>query len=148
MPKFFCSISSKQHTNTISFQVHVINRVSSAISVWTNAIVLFCILVDAMPSSYGCIIVPRAVVVPVQPELAVKLLVPVGHVREKAVVLVSLHVAIGALREQRTVGIVMIDLLHASALGNYHSIVSLMVLQIEIVGGAYRIIGTLLLLGT
>ncbi len=29
----------------------------------------------------------------------------------------------------------MIGLLHASALGNYHTIVSLMILQIEIVGG-------------
>jgi len=29
----------------------------------------------------------------------------------------------------------VIGLLHASALGNYHSIVSLMILQIEIVGG-------------
>ena len=29
----------------------------------------------------------------------------------------------------------MIDLLHASALGNYHSIVSLMILQVEMVGG-------------
>ena len=78
-------------------------------------------------------------VVPVEAELAVQLL---------AVVLETLHVAVGALCKQGTVGIVMIDLLHASALGNYHSIVALMVLQIEIVGGAYRIIGTLLLLGT
>ena len=109
---------------------------------------LLCQRVHAVPPANGCIVVPCAMVVPVQPELAVQLLVPVGHVREKAVVLETLHVAVGALREQRTVGIVMIDLLHASALGNYHSIVSLMVLQIEIVGGAYRIIGTLLLLGT
>ena len=29
----------------------------------------------------------------------------------------------------------MIDLLHASALGNYHSIIALMVLQVEMVGG-------------
>ncbi len=34
-----------------------------------------------------------------------------------------------------TVRVVVIGLLHASALGNYHSIVSLMILQIEIVGG-------------
>ena len=95
--------------------------------------------IDAMPPSNGCIIVPRPMVVPVQPELAVKLL---------AVVLEALYVAVGALCEQRAVGIVVIDLLHASALGNYHTVVSLMVLQIEIVGGAYRIIGTLLLLGT
>ena len=101
-----------------------------------------------MPSANGCIIVPRPVVVPVQTELAVELLVPVGHVREKAVVLEALHVAVRALREQGTIGIVVVDLLHASALGNYHSIVSQMILQIEIVGGAYRIIGTLLLLGT
>ena len=128
MPKFFCSISSKQHTNTISFQVHVINRVSSAISVWTNAIVLFCILVDAMSSSYGCIIVPCTMVIPVQPELAVQLL---------AVVLEALHVAVRALGKQGTVWIVMVvpfghvqekDLLHASALGNYHSIISHIVL--------------------
>ena len=101
-----------------------------------------------MPPANGCIIVPCAMVVPVQPELAVQFLVPVGHVREKAVVLEALYVAVRALREQGTVGIVVIDLLHASALGNYHTIVSLMVLQVEIVGGAYRIIGTLLLLGT
>jgi len=79
--------------------------------------------------------VPRAVVVPVQPELAVQLL---------AVVLEALHVAVRALREQGTVGIVVVvpfghvrekDLLHASALGNYYTIVSLMVLQVEMVDG-------------
>ena len=31
--------------------------------------------------------------------------------------------------------VVVIDLLHASALGNYHSIIALMVLQVEMVGG-------------
>ena len=64
-------------------------------------------------------------VVPVQPELAVQLL---------AVVLEALHVAVRALREQGTIRVVVIDLLHASALGNYHTVVSLMVLQIEMVG--------------
>ena len=97
-----------------------------------------------MPSANGCIIVPRPVVVPVQTELAVELLVPVGHVREKAVVLEALHVAVRALREQGTIGVVVIDLLHASALGNYHSIVApigrvrekaLMIRQVEMVDG-------------
>ena len=64
------------------------------------------------------------------------------------VVLETLHVAIGALCKQCTVRVVVIGLLHASALGNYNSIVSLMILQIEIVGGGSRIIGTLLLLET
>ena len=79
-----------------------------------------------MPPSNGCIIVPRTVVVPVQPELAVQLL---------AVVLEALHVAVRALRKHGTVGIVVIDLLHASAVGNYHTVVSLMVLQVEMVDG-------------
>ena len=94
-----------------------------------------CHWIHAVPSANGCIIVPRPVVVPVQTELAVELLVPVGHVREKAVVLEALHVAVRALREQGTIGIVVVDLLHASALGNDHSIVSLMILQVEMVGG-------------
>jgi hypothetical protein len=55
-------------------------------------------------------------IVPVEAELAVQFLVPVGHVREKAVVLEALHVTVRALREQGTVGIVVIGLLHASAL--------------------------------
>ena len=37
--------------------------------------------------------------------------------------------------KQGTVRVVVIDLLHASALGNNHSIVSLMILQVEMVGG-------------
>ena len=65
-------------------------------------------------------------VVPVQPELAVQFL---------SVVLEALHVAVRAIREQCTVGILVIDLLHASALGNYHTVVSLMVLQVEMAGG-------------
>ena len=65
-------------------------------------------------------------VVPVQPELAVKLL---------AVVLEALHVAVGALCEQRAVGIVVIGLHNAVSLRDDHSIVSLMILQVEMVGG-------------
>ena len=45
-----------------------------------------------------------------------------------AVVLETQHVAVHALREQGTIGIVVIGLLHASALGNYHSIISHIVL--------------------
>jgi hypothetical protein len=63
------------------------------------------------------------VVVPVQTELAVELLVPVGHVREKAVVLEALHVAVRALREQGTIGIVVVDLHNAVILRDDHTIV-------------------------
>ena len=87
---------------------------------------LLCQRVNAVPPANGCIVVPRAMVVPVQPELAVQFL---------SVVLEALHVAVGALCEQGTVRLVVIDLLHASALGNYHSVVALMVLQVEMVGG-------------
>ena len=74
-------------------------------------------------------------IVPVEAELAVQLLVPVGHVRDKAVVLETLHVAVGALCEQRAVGIVVIDLHNAVSLRDDHSIVALMILQVEMVGG-------------
>ena len=68
-------------------------------------------------------------VVPVQPELAVQFL---------AIVLDALHVAVGALCEQRAVGIVVIGLHNAVSLRDDHSIVSLMVLQIEIICGVSR----------
>ena len=51
--------------------------------------------------------------------------VPFGHVREKG----------ADVTDDTAVGIVVGDLLHASALGNYHSIIALMVLQVEMVGG-------------
>ena len=43
---------------TLSIIIPEIHRISSAIGIWTNTIVLLCILVDAMPSANGCIIVP------------------------------------------------------------------------------------------
>ena len=65
-------------------------------------------------------------VVPVQTKVAVQFL---------AVVLEALHVAVCALCEQRTVGIVVIGLHNAVILRDDHSVVSLMVLQVEMVGG-------------
>ena len=47
----------------------------------------------------------------------------------------ALHVAVGALCEQGAVGIIVIGLHNAVVLRDDHSIVSLMILQIEIVGG-------------
>lgn len=73
-------------------------------------------------------------VIPVEAELAVELL---------SVVLVSLYVAVGALREQGAVRVVVVvpyghvrekSLHDAVVLRDNYTIVSLMVLQVEIVG--------------
>ena len=85
-----------------------------------------------MPTTKGCIIMTCTIIVQVQTFLGVKFL---------TVVLVELYV--GRCREQTTKWVVVVGFLYRSAAVYYYTIVTLMVLQVVIIGAVGQIYLTL-----
>ena len=119
LPQNYLLNKKKYRNNVPPIQIKRINRIISTIHIRTDAIILLAQRIHGSPHSQCPIIVPCAIVIPVEAEHAVQLL---------AVVLIPLHITARRLCHQAAVGIVVVLLLHLSAGVGHHAVVAQMVL--------------------
>ena len=124
LPQNYLLNKKKYRNNVPPIQIKRINRIISAIHIRTDTVILLAQRIHGSPHSQCPVVVPCAIVEPVQAQHAVQLL---------AVVLIPLHITARRFCHQAAVGIVVVHLLHLPAGVGHHTVVPQMVLQVEMI---------------